>query len=138
MKTVQMSLLFDFYGELLTERQRHFFSLYFGDDLSLGEIAEQHGVSRQAVYDMLRRASGALEGYEKKLNLVERFRAEDHYLQDIKRYITKAIDALTRCHGLQSDARTQGKTDFDQLHDARQALEKALHSWTMLRESRFD
>ena len=54
-KTLRMSLLFDFYGALLTERQQDVFQLYFGDDLSLGEIAEELRISRQAVYDTLRR-----------------------------------------------------------------------------------
>ena len=60
-KTLRMSLLFDFYGALLTERQQDVFQLYFGDDLSLGEIAEELRISRQAVYDTLRRVGLILE-----------------------------------------------------------------------------
>lgn len=69
-KTLRMSLLFDFYGPLLTKRQQHVFQLYFHDDLSLGEIAEQLEISRQGVYDLLKRASAILEDLEAKLGLV--------------------------------------------------------------------
>src|SRR5690606_17932986 len=72
-KLVRLALLYDFYGPLLTEKQRQFIELYYQQDWSLGEIAAHFGVSRQAVYDLLRRAEGALEEYEEKLRLVERF-----------------------------------------------------------------
>lgn len=71
-QTVHMGLLFDFYGQLLTDKQRLFFSLYHQDDLSLGEIAEQHGVTRQAVYDTLRRSQNTLLDFEEKLGLIKR------------------------------------------------------------------
>jgi len=60
------------YGALLTERQRELLAWYYDLDLSLGEIAEQGQVSRQAVHDLLRRAVAALEGYEGRLHLAER------------------------------------------------------------------
>ncbi|MCK4649076.1 YlxM family DNA-binding protein [bacterium] len=66
---VRTNLLFDFYGSLLTERQKEFVKLYFCDDLSLGEIARRSKISRQAVYDTLKKARESLEGYEKKLSL---------------------------------------------------------------------
>lgn len=69
-KTLRMSLLFDFYSPLLTERQQDIFQMYFHEDLSLGEISEQLDVSRQAVYDMLKRAGAILEEFEAKLGLV--------------------------------------------------------------------
>lgn len=67
-----MNLLYDFYGQLLTKKQRAFFDLYYQADLSLGEIASQHDVTRQAVYDILKRSERALETFESKLGLVER------------------------------------------------------------------
>lgn len=73
-KTLRMSLLFDFYGPLLTERQQDVFQMYFHEDLSLGEIAEQLDISRQAVYDLLKRASAILEDFEFKLALVAKHR----------------------------------------------------------------
>jgi uncharacterized protein len=69
-KTNRVNLLFDFYSPLLKDRQRQFLSLYYRDDLSLGEIAELMEVSRQAVYDQLKRAEQALEQYEEKLELL--------------------------------------------------------------------
>ncbi|MCK4648332.1 YlxM family DNA-binding protein [bacterium] len=66
---VRTNLLFDFYGLLLTERQKEFVKLYFCDDLSLGEIAQRFRISRQAVYDTLKKARESLEEYEKKLSL---------------------------------------------------------------------
>lgn len=79
-KTVEMALLYDRYGELLTERQRRFFELYFLDDLSLGEISDQYGVSRQAVYDILRRSQRTLEKMERILGLVASRRAQAEHL----------------------------------------------------------
>lgn len=66
-KTTRMNDLYDFYQSLLTPKQRSYMSLYYLDDLSLGEIAEQYGVSRQAVYDNIKRTEQTLEDYEKSL-----------------------------------------------------------------------
>ena len=63
------ALLFDFYGPLLTEKQREVYDFAVGEDMSLGEIAETTGVSRQAVHDMVRRTDRILEEYERKLGL---------------------------------------------------------------------
>ncbi|WP_018132880.1 putative DNA-binding protein [Effusibacillus pohliae] len=71
-KTTRMNLLYDFYGALLTEKQRLFMELYYHDDLSLAEIAEQYHVSRQAVHDNIRRSETQLEEYEQTLRLLER------------------------------------------------------------------
>ncbi len=68
---VRTNLLFDFYGLLLTKRQKEFVKLYFCDDLSLGEIARRFKISRQAVYDTLKKARESLEEYEKKLSLAD-------------------------------------------------------------------
>lgn len=89
-KKVRMNLLYDFYGQLLTKKQRTFFDLYYQADLSLGEIAAQHDVTRQAVYDILKRSERALEEFEAKLNLV------DKYLrgQKVIRQVTKDLEEL--------------------------------------------
>lgn len=68
-----LCLLFDFYGALLTEKQRFVFELYYHNDLSLVEIAEQEDISRQAVHDILKRSENTLYDYEKRLHLVEKF-----------------------------------------------------------------
>ncbi len=72
-KTLEMTMLFDFYGELLTEKQRDCFDLYYNDDLSLAEIAQEQGISRQGVRDNLVRAEHALREYEAKTGLLQRF-----------------------------------------------------------------
>ena len=69
----RMTMLFDFYGDVLTDRQKEFYDLYYNEDLSLGEIAKEEGISRQGVHDLVRRCTKALEGYEKRLHLIEKF-----------------------------------------------------------------
>jgi len=75
--------LFAFYGQLLTAKQSDVLSLYCLDDLSLGEIAEDLSISRQAVHDAVKRASKTLEDYEKKLGLMEKFNNNTRLLNDI-------------------------------------------------------
>ena len=70
---VMQSLLLDFYGELLTDKQRECCELHFNEDLSLAEIAEQCGISRQGVWDNIRRGAAALEDIEEKTGLIRRF-----------------------------------------------------------------
>ncbi|MCI6552895.1 MAG: DNA-binding protein [Lachnospiraceae bacterium] len=72
-KIVEQGLLYDFYGELLTEHQRRIYEDAVYNDLSLAEIAEETGISRQGVHDLLRRCSHTLKGYEDRLHLVQRF-----------------------------------------------------------------
>ena len=70
---VEQSLLYDVYGELLTEHQRKIYEAAFFENYSLSEIAEDAGISRQGVHDLLRRCDKQLRSYEAKLHLVERF-----------------------------------------------------------------
>ena len=70
---LEQALLYDFYGELLTSHQKEIYEQFVLDDLSLSEIAEGAGISRQGVHDLVRRCQKALEEYEEKLRLVERF-----------------------------------------------------------------
>ena len=72
-KILEQALLYDFYGELLTTHQKDVYEQFILEDLSLSEIAESAGISRQGVHDLIRRCQKALEGYEAKLHLVERF-----------------------------------------------------------------
>lgn len=78
------SMLFDFYGELLTEKQREYFDLHYNEDLSLAEIAEQGGISRQGVWDMIRRAEAAMEQYEEKTGLIKRFIERNAQIDELK------------------------------------------------------
>lgn len=72
-KITEASLLYDFYGQLLTKRKQQVMELYHEENLSLAEIAEEFGISRAAVHDSLKSAEKALAEYEKKLGLVEKF-----------------------------------------------------------------
>lgn len=72
-RTNRVNTLFDFYGALLTDKQQSILSLYYQDNFSLGEIAADFAVSRQAVYEHLKRAEQALEDYEGKLGLAVQF-----------------------------------------------------------------
>lgn len=72
-KIVEQGLLYDFYGELLTRHQQEIYEAVVYENLSLGEIAETHGISRQAVHDIVKRCDRTLSEYEQKLKLVARF-----------------------------------------------------------------
>jgi predicted DNA-binding protein YlxM (UPF0122 family) len=81
------SLLYDFYGELLPERQKTVFGAYYDEDLSLGEIAESAGISRQGVHDALRKAKAALIRYEETLGLIAKHK---EFLVALKKVATIA------------------------------------------------
>ena len=80
---VMQSLLLDFYGELLTDKQRECCELHFNEDLSLAEIAEQSGISRQGVWDNIRRGAAALETIEEKTGLIRRFSETQKALEEL-------------------------------------------------------
>ena len=72
-KLMEQALLFDFYGDLLTENQKQVYEAFVLNDYSLSEIAEERGISRQGVHDLVRRCSKQLNSYEERLHLVEKF-----------------------------------------------------------------
>ena len=86
------AMLLDFYGELLTEKQRECYDLHYNEDLSLAEIAEQCGISRQGVWDNIRRAEATLRDYEKKTGLVRR-------VTELEREIERLRQELSRLQG---------------------------------------
>ncbi|WP_455582573.1 YlxM family DNA-binding protein [Dysosmobacter sp.] len=83
-QTYRMTMLYDFYGELLTDRQKEFFDLYYNEDLSLAEIAENAGISRQGVRDVIVRAEGIMQEVEDKTGLIRRFEAQRPHLDAIE------------------------------------------------------
>ncbi|WP_108669725.1 putative DNA-binding protein [Peribacillus acanthi] len=83
-KTTRMNYLYDFYQSLLTEKQKSYMSLYYLDDYSLGEIADEYDVSRQAVYDNIKRTEAMLEEYEAKLLLFEKFQQRNNLIYKLK------------------------------------------------------
>lgn len=95
-KLTRINLLYDFYGQLLTERQKKFIELYYCHDLSLGEISEQYGVSRQSVYDILKRSEQTLYKFEEKLGLVDKSLAQRDYLARALAYLNRGSEADIR------------------------------------------
>jgi predicted DNA-binding protein YlxM (UPF0122 family) len=89
---LMQSMLLDFYGELLTEKQRECYDLHYNEDLSLSEIAEQEGISRQGVWDNIRRAQAALYEMEEKTGLVRR-------VTELERELDAARAELRRLRG---------------------------------------
>ena len=79
-----ITYLFDFYQELLTDKQRDLLREYYFEDLSLGELSEQHQISRQSVFDTIKKAEGKLLDYENKLQLFAKFQKQQQILVKIK------------------------------------------------------
>ena len=105
----RMTMLFDFYGDVLTDRQKEFYDLYYNEDLSLGEIAENYGITRQGVRDVIVRAEATMTEIEDKTHIIRRFQqsraaiaaidqAADRLLQSIDRrsYSDAMLDELAR------------------------------------------
>lgn len=95
-----MTLLFDYYGELLTEKQKTCFDLYYNQDLSLSEIAEEAGVTRQGVHDTLARAEAILTRMEEKTGCIARARRTQQALDEI----TAAAQTLRSVPGAEAAA----------------------------------
>lgn len=109
---LKQTLLYDFYGELLTAHQKEIYEEVVLDDCSLSEVAESHGISRQGVHDLIKRCQKMLEGYEEKLELVDKFckikgmvqkieqltnevsEEPEKQLQQIKKYAAEIIEEL--------------------------------------------
>ncbi|ASK63515.1 hypothetical protein CFK37_15810 [Virgibacillus phasianinus] len=89
-KTTRINYLFDFYQALLTPKQRNYMEMYYLEDYSLGEISELSEVSRQAVYDNIKRTEQMLESYEKKLHLYDKFQSRIVLLDKIEHDLEKS------------------------------------------------
>lgn len=95
-RVLRIAQLYDFYGALLTDKQQQSLEMHYLSDLSLAEIADEFGVSRQAVHDILRRAEQILEDYESKLGLVERYRLEQAIIVSIHDLVSGLPEAVHR------------------------------------------
>ena len=84
---LEKALLYDFYGELLTDHQKYIYEQFILEDLSLSEIAQNVGISRQGVHDLVKRCGNILGSYEEKLHLVERFISIKGKLQEMERML---------------------------------------------------
>jgi len=94
-KLAKMALLADFYGPLLTEKQRYVWDLHYQQDFSLTEIAEAENISRQAVHDLLKRTERILVGYEDKLGLIQRFWQEREKLLIVEGLLEKLATTVS-------------------------------------------
>ena len=97
---IEQAYLYDFYGELLTEKQKEIYELFYQNDMSLSEIAAELDISRQAVRDQLKRTEKILSEYEEKLMLVEKFMANKNSAGRIR----KLIDELENKNELSSES----------------------------------
>ena len=101
----RMAVLFDFYGDMLTDRQKEFFDLYYNEDLSLSEIAENYGITRQGVRDVIVRAEGIMQELEDKTGIIRRFQRMQEQFSDIER-AADGILAINSEHSYDSDIET--------------------------------
>ena len=92
-KIVEQTLLYDFYGELLNEHQKHIYEDAVFNDMTLSEIAEDHGISRQGVHDLIKRVNKTLEEYESKLHLISKFMATKDKVHEINRLSNTYIES---------------------------------------------
>lgn len=88
----RMTMLFDFYGEILTDRQKEFYDLYYNEDLSLGEIAENYDITRQGVRDVIVRAEATLTELEEKTGLIKRFHTMHSQLEQVHQDAEKLVE----------------------------------------------
>lgn len=88
-KNVRMAILFDYYGEMLTDKQKEYFDLYYGENLSLSEIAENDGISRQGVRDVIVRAESIMEDAEAKLGMIRQHQELEAALAELETHLTE-------------------------------------------------
>lgn len=99
-KNYRINSLFEFYQPLLTKKQNEYMDLYYGNDYSLGEIAENFSISRQAVYDNIKRTEKILEDYEQKLHLYAEFQARNKQADEIQHYVRAHYPTDTKLNEL--------------------------------------
>lgn len=118
-KFAQMAMLADFYGPLLTDKQRNAWDLHYQQDFSLAEIAEIEHISRQAVHDLLKRTERILTGYEEKLGLVRRFWQEREKLVEVE----NLLDSFSDQDFADSKARKMFRMIKERLQEIYQVIE---------------
>ena len=92
----RMAMLFDFYGDVLTDRQKEFYDLYYNEDLSLGEIAENYNITRQGVRDVIVRAEAILTDLEDKTGLIKRFHTMRSQLEQVRQDLQRVAELSSR------------------------------------------
>lgn len=111
-RIVEQGILYDFYGPLLTKHQQEVYEAVVYNDLSLGEIAVEKGISRQGVHDLIKRCDKTLTDYENKLHLVERFGSNQKKLAKLR----ELLNRLTECGGAQENL-LQLKREINEIID---------------------
>lgn len=99
-KTNRMNALFEFYSTLLTQKQMNYMEMYYADDFSLGEIAQEFAVSRQAVYDNIKRTGKILEDYERKLHMYSDYVVRSQLLEKLETHLHANYPDDTLAHDL--------------------------------------
>ena len=112
-KALEMGYLLDFYGEVLTEKQREMLRQYYNDDLSLSEIGENFGITRQGARDAIKHGENALKELEKKVGFAARYRRVQQKLEELEQMV---IDARFECTG------PQGLTPTEYAHQLTKML----------------
>lgn len=107
-KIFERGMLFDFYGELLTKHQQKIYSEAVFNDLSLAELSEEEGISRQGIHDLIKRCDKLLMGYEEKLNLIKKF-------QLIKQEASKLDDIIDSIDSIDENAKDQLKAGLTKI-----------------------
>lgn len=97
-KIVEQTLLYDFYGELLNEHQKKVYEDAVFNDLTLAEIADEYGISRQGVHDLIKRVTKTLQGYESKLHLISKFLDTKDKVAKIDELANKFIEDNDTAH----------------------------------------
>ena len=115
-KMIEMSLLFDFYGQLLTQKQQDILKMYYEDNYTLVEIAEELGVSRQAIYDSIKKVERLLYSYEEKLGLTHKFAQTNQAMDQINLLIEQALSETSADPRLNSEL-IQMKAIIEKLND---------------------
>ena len=115
----RMALLYDFYGDMLTDRQKEFYDLYYNEDLSLAEIAENYGITRQGVRDVIVRAEAILTELEDKTGIIKRF----HKMQQQFLEVEEAVNAIAQ----RNDQRWQDDEVEIQCNRIRGVLDQLKH-----------
>lgn len=100
-KNLEISVLLDFYGEMLTEKQREVIELYYNEDLSLAEIAQYANITRQGVRDCIKRTEGVLLHYEEHLGMAKKFREYQKELNQIVNLAKKIELTSNKCPEVQ-------------------------------------
>lgn len=114
-KVFEIGMLYDFYGKLLTPKQSNFLEMYYENNLTLSEIAENLNISRQAVHDTLRKVELILHEYENNLGLIEKFHINQGIMEDINNKLDELLNSNSKT-GIIDEIISNIKKDLDKIN----------------------